>query len=474
LASQSIEESRKQEFHDKILNNYQEILEIHDALYKELRDYQANCQATSGIGIVDQIGDIFLRHMHRWMDVYLKYGPHVVLAEYYAKIESESNMVFKHFIKAREQLAQCRRLPFRHFIILPVTRLQRYSLLLGAVMKKTPDDHPDKSYLTQCINIVKAVAEKMDQGTVVTKNTLRIYEINSRIRYKPDEHHDLNLMKPGRRLLKEGVLTRKSHIVVETVELQVFLFDHLLLMTKVKKSPTKENDVEYMISKRPIPMALLHIQEATEGFSIGLRNMSSTYSGTSNASSSPTVMGLPSSSPFGVSYPILFSHLGRRGADYVMYAENAASRLEWKEKVVEAKAMKEMAHIEKHVFEIRTLSDTTFAGPNNQLQSHNHGKVNCTVPFSKYIDYMEKIIDLCSLIIVDLVGATGIRMIAVGTQLGIWMGIEGDTNTISHVLSISDVQQIAVLEEHRIFLILAGKKSIYKNHIKSIVPTCFY
>lgn len=54
-------------------------------------------------------------------------------------------------------------------------------------------------------------------------------------------------------------------------------------------------------------------------------------------------------------------------------------------------------------------------------------------------------------------GATGIRMIAVGTQQGIWMGIEGDTNTISHVLSISDVQQIAVLEEHRVFLILADK-----------------
>lgn len=53
-------------------------------------------------------------------------------------------------------------------------------------------------------------------------------------------------------------------------------------------------------------------------------------------------------------------------------------------------------------------------------------------------------------------GATGIRMIAVGTQQGIWMGIEGDTNTISHVLTISDVQQIAVLEDHHIFLILAG------------------
>ncbi|KAG2192246.1 hypothetical protein INT47_010047 [Mucor saturninus] len=428
LRSQCIEESRKKEFHDKVVNNYQEILEIHDNLYKELRDHQANCQSSSRIGLVDKIGDIFLRHIHLFMDAYLKYGPQVVLAEYTAKLETENNMVFKHFIKTKEQLAQCRRLPFRHFIILPVTRLQRYSLLLDAVWKKTPEENPDKAYLAQCIDTIKSIAAKMDEGTLATKNQLRVLEIEARIRYKPDEHHALDLLNPTRKLIFEGPLSRKSHLVVETIELHVFLFDHLFLMTKVKKSLTKEGDVEYMISKRPIPMELLHMQEATEGFSIGLRNMSSTYSG----HSSPTTI-LPSS-PFGVSYPILIQHLGRHGADYLLYAENAASRIQWKEMVVKAKATNEMADIDKRIFEIRSLSDTTFGGTSSNI--HNYGKVTCTVPF---------------------VGATGIRMIAIGTQQGIWMGIEGDTNTISLVLGISDVQQIAVLEDEHIFLILADK-----------------
>ncbi|RCH97324.1 hypothetical protein CU098_001366, partial [Rhizopus stolonifer] len=446
LASQCIEEGRKQAFHDKVLNNYKEILEIHDALYKELRDHQEACQATNGIGLVDKVGDIFLRHVPRFIDAYMRYGPHVVLAEYEAKLEAENNMVFKHFIKAREQLAQCRRLPFRHFIILPVTRLQRYSLLLGAALKKTPEDNPDKVYLAECIDLIKHVAEKVDEGTSITKNTLRIYEINSRIRYKPDEYHALDLLKPGRQLIKEGTLTRKSHMAVETIELHVFLFDHLLLFTKAKKSTTKENDVEYVVSKKPIPMELLHLQEATEGFSIGLRNMSSTYTSTSNPLSPNTISS--SSSPFGSSYPILVQHLGRHGADYLLYAESAAVRVDWKEKIVQTKAKKEVDQIDKRVFEIRSLSDTTFAGTNSPSSAHNHGKVTCTVPF---------------------MGATGIRMIAVGTQQGIWMGIEGDTNTIKHVLTISDVQQIAVLEDHHIFLILADK-TLYAYALDALVP----
>ncbi|CAO3632920.1 unnamed protein product [Mucor hiemalis] len=444
LNSQCIEESRKKAFHDKVVNNYLDILQIHDNLYKELRDYQANCQSLSRIGLVDKIGDIFLRHVHLFKDAYLKYGPDVVLAEYAAKIESETNMVFKHFIKTKEQLAQCRRLPFRHFIILPVTRLQRYSLLLGAVLKKTPDDNSDKAFLTQCIEIIKDVASKMDEGTVRTKNTLRILEIEARIRFKPDEHHTLDLSKPGRRLLKEGIMTRRSHLNVETIELTVFLFDHMLLMTKAKKSPTKEGDVEYYISKRPIPMELLQVQEATEGFSIGLRNMSSTYTSGMN---SPTTT-IASSMPFGTSYPIVFQHLGRRGADYLLYCESASARVEWKEKLVEAKALKEMTDIDKRIFEIRSLSDTTFGGGGGYSHAHNHGKVTCSVPF---------------------VGATGIRMIAVGTQQGIWMGIEGDTNTISLVLSISDVQQIAVLEDHHIFLVLSDK-TLYAYALDALVP----
>jgi hypothetical protein len=48
-------------------------------------------------------------------------------------------------------------------------------------------------------------------------------------------------------------------------------------------------------------------------------------------------------------------------------------------------------------------------------------------------------------------------MIAVGTVAGVWMGIEGDTNSIRQVLALPDVSQMAVIPEPHILMILAGK-----------------
>ncbi|RCI06133.1 hypothetical protein CU098_012465 [Rhizopus stolonifer] len=454
--SDCIEKERNKEFREKVFNNYEQLIEVHQGLCDALKDHQAQCRSTSAIGSVNHIGDIFISHTHRFLDVYLQYGPKVVLAEFEAKREMENNPLFQEFIREKEKRADSRRLPFRHFIILPVTRLQRYSLLLGAVFKKTAEDHPDKTHLAACMEIVKDVASRVDEATVMTKNTLRIYEIEQRIRFKPGETYNLDLLKDGRRLIMEGLLSRKSHLVVETLEMHVFLFDHMLVMTKVKKAANDPKDVEYVVTKTPIPMNLLHIQEATEGFSIGMRTMNSTGNSTqtssllspTNSTTMTTTSTNGSSLPFGSNqYPILIQHLGRYGADYMLYAENAAARLEWKEKVVEAKTMMEDAQKDKQVFEIRSLSDTTFGGT-TAPNAHNHGKVICTVPFTS---------------------STNIRMMAIATQQGVWMGIEGDTNQIHFVLPISDVIQIAILEEHHILLVLSDK-TLYAYALDPLVP----
>lgn len=55
-----------------------------------------------------------------------------------------------------------------------------------------------------------------------------------------------------------------------------------------------------------------------------------------------------------------------------------------------------------------------------------------------------------------IVGSKGAKMVVLGTQQGIWMGKEGDTNGLTRVLMVNDVAQIGVLEAQNILLVLAG------------------
>lgn len=86
------------------------------------------------------------------------------------------------------------------------------------------------------------------------------------------------------------------------------------------------------------------------------------------------------------------------GGAYVLYAESAQSRSEWKEKLEHAVALRKVVQDSNKAFEVETLSADTFLmplyanasqGPAWEQNNTFTGKVTCSVPFSEFLSFSE-------------------------------------------------------------------------------------
>jgi hypothetical protein len=375
LTAQCIDPEKRQDFCQEIFGNYLTIVNLHRSMYRELRDYQLTSLVEGHIGFVDEIGMIVLKYVDQFMQAYTDYGSQFVLAEHATKQEMARNILFQNFIREKEKQAETRKLPFRHFIILPITRLQRYPLLLDAILKRSTSESEQEN-LTKCIESIKEVAKKMDDLTSERKKTLRLQQINERIKFKPGNHkYNLDLLKPGRQLIYEGVLKRRSHLVGESVELYVFLLDHLLLMTKPTNRSTNGEIDCYTVSKNPIPLDLLEINDVAENFiysTIKSAAMTNTTI-TSIKPTSPTAATYDPSSQNINQSSLMIRHLGRYGGEYLLCTETPSSRYVWKEKIINTQIELKIQEQAKNVFKLSTITDSKFA----------LGRVTCAASYGK-------------------------------------------------------------------------------------------
>ena len=380
-------------------------------MYRELRDHQFSCLEKGEH--VKELAGILFGYIDQFRPLYTTYAENYVFAEYIARREQSTNILFHNFIRTKELLPETRKLAFRHFLISPITRLQRYPLLLDAIRKRTTDVL-EKQRLKHCIGCITNVAKEMDRLTLKAKEKVRLQEVNDMIYFKPGYVKvDLNLLDPNRKLVYEGPLKRRSK--VDTVDLHVFLFDHMLIMTKPKESLTTHDVKSYAISRNPIPLNLLLVHDVTCG----------TFRSTSNTSK-----GYPSipANENGENHLIWLEHLGRHGGDHLL---DIGASVDLKKKILKAQEEFQSTEYANQVMKISPVCTfTQFGG-----LAHSFGKVYCSAPMSD-------------------------NRVVLGTQNGVWMGTENGMTPFRRVLSTPKASQICILDEQNILLVLAGKVSL--------------
>ncbi|XP_030008967.1 rho guanine nucleotide exchange factor 17 [Sphaeramia orbicularis] len=117
-------------------------------------------------------------------------------------------------------------------MIKPVQRIPRYELLVKDLLKHTPEDHPDHSFLLDAQRDIKRLAEKINKGRRSAEEAERearvIQEIEAHI--EGVEH----ILNPQRKFLRQEIVM-EAKTVGGKKDRSLFLFSDLIICTTLKR-----------------------------------------------------------------------------------------------------------------------------------------------------------------------------------------------------------------------------------------------
>ncbi|KAF9184408.1 RHO1 GDP-GTP exchange protein 2 [Haplosporangium sp. Z 11] len=409
-------ESRRESFIDRVFYNINDVYAVNSKLAEALQKRQ------QAYAVVPEVGDIFLEHVLNFSPFVL-YGANQIEAKYEFEHEKNTNSAFNKFVEETERKPESRKLELNGYLTKPTTRLGRYPLLLEAVLKYTPEGNPDKKAIPQVISIIKDFLQKVNLESGKCENAFNLRQINKGLTWK-GEPMELNLLAKDRQLIMKGPLKRKG-TSSEHADLYVFVFDHMLLLTKEKKGKGAEG---YKVHKRPIPLELLTLSTMEEPITKSSRRSSSLipHKGSSHASNVVSKI-TPASGPLSKitsdsksGYPIVFTHIGRYGGSFTLYATTQAGRKNW------------MDRIQKQIQALKNKADSWRLLPVSERFFPASNKVNCSSTYDNG------------------------RRLVIGTDAGVFVG--KPKGQFIKIIPRERVSQIDVLEDERILLVLAEKQ----------------
>ncbi|WVR07809.1 hypothetical protein IAU60_004852 [Kwoniella sp. DSM 27419] len=390
---------------------------VHDVLTVNLPLAERLTKRQKKEPVVSAIGDIFLERVPLF-EPFVTYGAHQLFGKYEFEKEKGANPAFQKFVDETERKPESRKLELNGYLTKPTTRLGRYPLLLEAVLKYTPDDHPDKRDLPEAIKMIRGFLTKVNIESGKSENIFELAQIEQQLVFRPSEHIDLRLRDKSRELVHKGPLKRRGGNREEIADLLGFLFDHALLLVKPKWVQKNE---QYKVYRRPIPLELLVLVTPDDNYNSGrlsaTRNKLVTRQSGGKSSTAVNVPPKPESK-HGFSMTVI--HLGKKGYSMQLWVDTYVSRKKWLENIDKQQTI---LRERSCVFVSETITEGTFGGLR---------KVNCISPYDM-----------------------GHRMIY-GTDEGVYFSNLRDDKLREpvKVINLLDVTQVDVIEEFQLLIVL--------------------
>ena len=177
--------------------------------------------------------DIFREWVRKAKHAYVEYAasfPHASLA---MRKEAERNILFKQFLDQVRDNERSKRLGWDTYLKAPITRLQRYGLLLSTVHKNMTLDTEEKANLQNAIDEIKAVTMECDARVAEMSRKVDLAELSDKLILRPGmQGVELNLNHLGRELIFQGELQRTGANRFTWLDTHALLFDHYLVLAK--------------------------------------------------------------------------------------------------------------------------------------------------------------------------------------------------------------------------------------------------
>ncbi|KAL1310672.1 hypothetical protein AAFC00_000935 [Neodothiora populina] len=477
--------------------------------------------------------DIFRQWIRKAKTAYIEYAAGFPNASLLMRHEIERNLQFRTFVDDARAHKMSNKLGWDNFIKAPITRLQRYSLLLQTVHKNMKQESEEKNNLHTAIDEIRAVTLECDHRVAEEQAKVDLADLNQKLVLRPSMQHEveLNLDYLGREIVFRGDLQRAGQTRLSWVDTHAILFDHYLVLAKVVSGLQKGTGSKierYDVSRLPIPMDLLVLETPTEDAvvkssyvrgitsvtpvpsknsaspdpsrigrsgsglpradslqqlptSSSMANLTTIASNTSAKIAGPTILEGPKDSEK-IMYPFRVHHLGKEV--YTLFAPTAANRNDWCNKIVEAKTKHAAALYAQNAepLRLKVMADSAFY---YETYSGSNGTSKPVIIKGTPIDRAIKEVEhrfkdsgrpapICRARVNCATSFTtpypGKHMVAVGTDFGVFVSEMDNPRGWSRAITQQKVTQIAVLEEFSLCVLLADK-SLIAYHLDAICPT---
>jgi RHO1 GDP-GTP exchange protein 1/2 len=182
--------------------------------------------------VVSNVGDIFLEFVPQF-DPFILYGSKQLEAKFEFENERSVNPQFSKFVDEIERRKESRKLELNGYLTKPTTRLARYPLLLENVLKYTEDDNnPDKTDIPKVLKMIRDLLSRVNAESGKAENRFNLRRLHEQLKFRPNERVDLKLTEEGRELVFKSQLKKSP---TENNDITAFLFDHAVLLVRVKQ-----------------------------------------------------------------------------------------------------------------------------------------------------------------------------------------------------------------------------------------------